>query len=415
MHNGWLKTTLGELCLRGEAMIQTGPFGSQLHSYEYQTSGVPVVPTEAIGRRRIRDDAVPRVSEAVVSRLARHKLRAGDILFARRGARATGLSALVEPKHEGWLCGTGAILLRLEKADVDPTFLSFLLSSDIAVSWLKAHAVGAVMPNLNESILRLLPLFLPPLNEQQTIARVLDNLDDKIDLNRRMNETLETIARTLFRSWFYKAKFKDSWKMQRLSDFLTLDKGISYKGQFLINSGVPMVNLGCFKGQGHFDAAAIKLYADEYQLRQVIQSGDLVIANTDITQKREVIGSPAIVPRIADADELIFSHHVFAARFSPVQTFWKFFVYYLLLQDDFRERAVGFATGTTVLALPRDAVLNLEFHAPPKKLVEAFNKRINPIVQIQWLNNEESRTLAAIRDVLLPKLLSGEIRLKPQV
>ena len=116
MHNGWLKTTLGELCDRGQAMIQTGPFGSQLHSHDYQPQGVPVVPTEAIGRRRIRDDAIPRVSEAVVNRLARHKLRAGDIVFARRGAQATGLSALVESKHEGWLCGTGAILMRIETA-----------------------------------------------------------------------------------------------------------------------------------------------------------------------------------------------------------------------------------------------------------------------------------------------------------
>jgi len=96
MDNSWHMTTLGELCDRGWAMIQTGPFGSQLHSYDYTATGVPVVPTEAIGRRRIRDDVIPLVSEAVANRLARHKLRAGDILFARRGVQATGLSALVE-------------------------------------------------------------------------------------------------------------------------------------------------------------------------------------------------------------------------------------------------------------------------------------------------------------------------------
>src|SRR5881394_539755 len=137
MVNGWTETTLGELCDRGQARIQTGPFGSQLHSYDYQPAGVPVVPTEGIGRRRLRDDDIPRVSEAVAARLSRHKLKTGDILFARRGAQATGLSALVEPKHAGWLCGTGAILLRLEAPDVDATFLSFVLSSDVAISWLK--------------------------------------------------------------------------------------------------------------------------------------------------------------------------------------------------------------------------------------------------------------------------------------
>jgi type I restriction enzyme S subunit len=81
----WREITLGDLCDDGDARIQTGPFGSQLHSYDYQATGVPVVPTEAIGHRRIKDESVPRVSEATAARLARHKLKPGDILFARRG------------------------------------------------------------------------------------------------------------------------------------------------------------------------------------------------------------------------------------------------------------------------------------------------------------------------------------------
>src|SRR5438128_9463521 len=125
MNNGWNDTTLGALCDDGMARIQTGPFGSQLHSYEYEPAGVPVVPTEAIGRRLIREGSVPCVSQQTAERLSRHKLKRGDILFARRGVQATGLSAIIERKQEGWLCGTGAILLRLETADVDPTFVSF--------------------------------------------------------------------------------------------------------------------------------------------------------------------------------------------------------------------------------------------------------------------------------------------------
>lgn len=200
--DGWRQTTLGGVCQRGGAIIQTGPFGSQLHASDYERTGVPVVPTEAIGRRRLCEDGIPRVSEATAERLARHKLKPGDILFARRGIQATGLSALVESQHDGWLCGTGAILLRLNTNDVDPTYLSFWLSSDSTVSWLKAHAVGAVMPNLNESVLRQLPVLLPLPDEQRAIASVLGSLDDKIELNRRMNETLEAMARAIFKSWF---------------------------------------------------------------------------------------------------------------------------------------------------------------------------------------------------------------------
>lgn len=198
----WISTTIGSLVDEGVLTIQTGPFGSQLHAHDYQALGVPVIPTEAIGRRVLRTEGLPKVSPEIAARLSRHQLQAGDILFARRGIQATGLSALVKAEHVGWLCGTGAILLRLQNDHIDSEFLSFALSLETSVDWLKAHAVGAVMPNLNESVIRGLPLLLPPVTGQKAIADILGTLDDKIELNRQMNETLEAIARSLFQSWF---------------------------------------------------------------------------------------------------------------------------------------------------------------------------------------------------------------------
>jgi type I restriction enzyme S subunit len=120
--------TLGDLIDRGVASLQTGPFGSQLHKSDYLPEGVPVVPTEAIGWRRLDTSVMPRIGDETANRLARHRIRAGDILFARRGIQATGLSALAEPQHEGLICGTGALRLRLDASSgVDPTYLSFFL------------------------------------------------------------------------------------------------------------------------------------------------------------------------------------------------------------------------------------------------------------------------------------------------
>ena len=195
--NGWREATVGGLCGEGVLHTQTGPFGSQLHSYDYVPSGVPVVPTEGIGRRRLLTEGIPEVAEETAARLSRHRLKSGDILFARRGVQATGLSAIVTPKQEGWICGTGAILLRVVGTSIHPEFLSFLLSSDESIQWLKQHAVGAVMPNLNDGVIRQLPLKLPRLAEQKAIATVLGALDDKIELNRRMNATLETTVESL--------------------------------------------------------------------------------------------------------------------------------------------------------------------------------------------------------------------------
>ena len=88
------------------------------------------------------------------------------------------------------------------------------------------------------------------------------------------------------------------------------------------------------------------------------------------------------------------------------------FVYFLLLQDDFRARAAGFATGTTVLALPRDAVLNVRFPGAPRALVAAFDEFAMPILEREWKSADDSRALAAVRNSLLPKLISGELRVK---
>jgi len=284
---------------------------------------------------------------------------------------------------------------------------------------------------------------VPNLSEQRAIAHILGALDDKIELNRQMNQTLEAIARALFKSWFVdfdpvRAKaageqppglaphiadlFPDElveselgeipkgWEVKYLGDLMSLDKGVSYKGAFLTTEGTPMINLGCFLGRGRFLEKSIKYYSGEYRQRHVVHAGDLVLANTDITQKREVLGSPALIPPSQDAEEMIFTHHVFAARFHQEETAWKLFMYMLLLQDKFRDRATGFATGTTVLALPRDAVLGLEFIAPPLKLVLKFESVARQLIEKQWSNTVESRTLAVLRDTLLPKLISGELR-----
>ena len=199
----WRNTTIGALCDAGIAGLQTGPFGSQLHASDYVSDGIPVVPTEALGQRRIDHSVLPMVSAPKAAELARHRLRVGDILFARRGVQATGHIGCVREAEEGFLCGTGAIRLRIKDASrVDVDFLSHVLANPESVDWFKFHSIGATMPNLNEGIIRSFPLAIPPLPEQRAIAHILGTLDDKIELNRRMNETLEAMARALFKSWF---------------------------------------------------------------------------------------------------------------------------------------------------------------------------------------------------------------------
>jgi type I restriction enzyme S subunit len=200
----WRSVSIGMLCEKGLVELQTGPFGSQLHAYDYKDEGIPVVPTEAIRNRQIDPSVLPKVSLEKARELARHRLKRGDILFARRGVQATGHIGYIREAEDGFLCGTGAIRLRVAEnsRELDGEFLSHVFANPESIKWFKFHAIGATMPNLNEGIIRAFALNLPPYAEQQSIAELLSAFDDKIELNRRINETLETMARALFRDWF---------------------------------------------------------------------------------------------------------------------------------------------------------------------------------------------------------------------
>src|SRR3989442_14877040 len=195
----WEVITLGEVCARG-GDVQTGPFGSQLHAFDYVPFGIPSIMPQNIGDNRIVTDGIARITTKDAERLSRYCVRAGDIIYSRRGD--VERRALVRVEEDGWLCGTGCLRVRFGDGPVDPLFASYYLDHPEVRGWIVRHAIGATMPNLNTSIMSALPFVVPPLPEQRAIAHILGTLDDKIELNRRMSETLEAMARAIFKSWF---------------------------------------------------------------------------------------------------------------------------------------------------------------------------------------------------------------------
>jgi len=424
------------LCDEGVLHTQTGPFGSQLHSHDYVPCGIPVVPTEAIGRRHLVTEGIPEVSEETAARLARHRLKAGDILFARRGVQATGLSALVTPRQEGWLCGTGAILLRITGAEIDPEFLSFFLSSNETNLWLKQHAVGAVMPNLNEGVIRQVPLTLPPLAEQKTIAQILGTLDDKIELNKRMNSILEAMAQALFQSWFFdfdpvRAKldgraptgldpataalfpthFQESllgpipqgWEIKPMSEVIEVNPRRILKGGKI----APYLDMKNMPTQGH---AADEIVDRQFNSGTKFQNGDTLLAR--ITPCLEN-GKTAFVDFLEEGQVGWGSTEYIV--FAPKPPLTPEFGYYLARSDTLRLHAIQNMTGTSGRQrVPSDCFAQFKLAVPPGKIAARFGEITEPWMKKIHANIEQSRTLAALRNALLPKLLSGEITINPK-
>jgi len=191
----WTPITLGELCEKPDGTLQTGPFGSQLHKDEYQEDGIAVVnPTHLVGNQ-INHESVPRVSEEVAERLGKHRLQKFDILFARRGE--IGRQGLVTESEETWLCGTGCFLVRANKSFIDNRFLAIYFATESLVKWLYSHAAGAIMPNLNNSVMQRLPVFYPDLGTQHAIIDAFSSIDQKTSAATRKRAKLQDLFRTL--------------------------------------------------------------------------------------------------------------------------------------------------------------------------------------------------------------------------
>lgn len=432
MVDSWTKTTVGDLCDSGAAFIQTGPFGSQLHAHDYEPVGIPVIPTEAIGRRRLRREGLPRVSSATAERLSRHKVKEGDILFARRGVQATGLSAIVARENEGWLCGTGAILLRLTSPDIDAQFVSFALSSDISITWLKSHAVGAVMPNLNEGVIRRLPLLLPPIDEQRAIAKILCALDNKININRRMNGTLEAISAALFKSWFvdfdpvyariegqqpfgmsdeianfFPSSFKEtsSGPMPEGWQIVPLDQVVEINPRRQLAKGqvAPYLDMQNMPTEGH----RAKFWTNRaFGSGTKFMNGDTLVAR--ITPCLEN-GKTAFVDFLEDGQVGWGSTEYIVFRPKPPLPLE--FGYYLARNNQFRNFAIQRMSGSSGRQrVPAECFSHYLIALPSKEIAQQFGLIVNPYMRRIRANSMQSRTLGEMRDVILPKLLSGEIR-----
>lgn len=169
----WEPVALGHLC-DGANGIQIGPFGAQLHQSDYQADGVPVVMPINMKHDRIATDAIARVSEQKARSLAVHRIRQGDILLPRRGE--LDRRAYVEESAAGWLCGTGAVRVRVH-SQVLSLAVFHALASPHSVSWLNANAVGTTMPNLNTTIVGNVPIAVPPANVLGVTIGALQGLD----------------------------------------------------------------------------------------------------------------------------------------------------------------------------------------------------------------------------------------------
>jgi type I restriction enzyme S subunit len=427
----WEVVTIGKLCERTGGTVQTGPFGSDLHASDYSPTGIPVVMPANLGKNSIVEDGIARVSSDHVARLRVHRLAKDDIIFPRRGDIAR--YAVVDEHQVGWLCGTGCLRIRFGANEIiDPHYLGYWLGTSVVENWLLGNAVGTTMPNLNTSILKALPVSLPSLPEQREIARILGALDDKIELNHRMNATLEATAHTLFHSWFvefdpvhakaegrqpdgmdaetaalFPSAFEESalgwipqgWNVKPLSEAIQINPSRRLQqgelAPYLAMDSMPTSS-----------ARATEWIYRETGSGARFMNGDVLFAR--ITPCLEN-GKTAFVDFLKENEIGWGSTEYIIMRSGnelPLQ-----YAYFVARTPELREYAIRNMSGTSgrqrVNASAFDHFLIV---TPNAEVAARFGRYVGDVFAKMKASDEESRTLAQTRDALLPKLISGQLR-----
>jgi len=173
----WRVATLGDVVRECGGFIQTGPFGSQLHAHEYVTDGVPVVMPQDIDGDHFNDARISRITERRATDLRRHRLRRNDTVFARRGDLSR--CAPVSAREEGWLCGTGCLMVRIPHGALTGDWLAAVYRHDLGQRQVIARAVGSTMVNLNTAILSSLTIPIPPAKEQRDVIKRVNELKNR--------------------------------------------------------------------------------------------------------------------------------------------------------------------------------------------------------------------------------------------
>jgi type I restriction enzyme S subunit len=184
----WRVCKFGDYLDEGIGYVQTGPFGSQLHSYEYILEGVPVVMPQDICDGKIVLTNIAQITEQKSKELSRHSLKINDVILSRRGDLNRAVS--ISSHQEGWICGTGCLLLRIKPGKIDGNWFAALYLSPLVQRQLEAIAVGSTMKNINTEVVRDILIAIPPIDEQRKIRNHLLNLDNLISSEEAVKQKL---------------------------------------------------------------------------------------------------------------------------------------------------------------------------------------------------------------------------------
>lgn len=413
--NGWPLKSINDLKAPTNGSIAIGPFGSRMKSDCYVPSGVKVIRGTNISDTRALVGEMVCIKPELADQLGNAIVYADDLVFPHRGS--IGLVGIVPHCcEERYVLSSSLMKLSCDRKQVDPLFLFYFFRSPEGKHELLKNASTVGTPGIGQplSSLRSIKVPLPPLTKQKAIVAVFGALDDKIELNRRMNVTLEAMARALFQSWFVDfdpvrakldgrkpvgmdgataALFPDSfeetalgsipygWEVKTLGEVIELAYGKPLKAEDRKNG--PVCVYGANGPVGWHD-------------EKLVSAPGIVVGRK---------GNPGVVTW-AHGDFYPIDTTFYVDAIGTCRSLY--FLYYALMLHNLG----SLSADSAVPGLNRNHAYMSKQVIPSQPVLTAFDSQIAPIFAAIYANEEQSRTLATLRDTLLPKLLRGELNVE---
>ncbi len=430
----WHWSTLNDTKAEGRSIV-SGPFGSNIGKRFFVESGVPVIRGNnlSLGMGRFKDDGFVYLTDEKAAEFKNCEAHPGDLLFTAAGT--IGQVGIIPPngKYPKYIISNKQLRARLDSQKVDPLFAYYWFASPDMVTAIQNRNTGSTIPLINLSVIKSLRIPVPPLQEQQQIVAHLSLLDDRIALLRETNATLEAIAQALFKSWFVdfdpvRAKlegrapegmdeataalfpdgFEESelglvptgWWVGTLADLSDLNpESWTAKNH---PHRVAYIDLANAKDNEIASVTDFEFDEAPSRARRVLRSGDTIVGTV-----RPGNRSFAFIHE--PASNLTASTGFAVLRPSALEN--TEFVYLAATQADSIEHLAHVADGAAYPAVRPDVVSGLKSVLADRLILKAFHAAAAPLLAKVSENQKQGQTLATLRDTLLPRLISGQLRL----
>lgn len=385
----WKKYKLGDLT----KLVTKGTTPSSLGG-RFVDKGINYIKSEAVGYNgRIDKSTFVCIDEEIHQKLKRSQLAKDDILFSMAGI-FLGKNALVPEDVLPANTNQALAIIRLNQSKANPKFIHYYLRQRSVIDYVNNMSGQSAQPNINFEEIKSIDILLPDIEEQTPIASILSSLDDKIDLLNRQNKTLEQLAKTLFRQWFVEEK-EESWEKMPLSTIADFLNGLACQ-KFPPKNQTDKLPVLKIKELSSGISDNSDWASTDIKQEYVVKNGDVIFA-----------WSASLMVIIWNGEDCILNQHLFKVT-SEIYPKW---FYYLWCKYHLAEFiSISASHATTMGHIKRGDLDEAMVLVPSKVELKKMTVSIEPLFEKMIINHNQIRTLTQLRDTLLPKLMSGEVR-----